>query len=63
MKVMKFVHYPLNPSGAGIDKVADVYVAKEFDPNMEVAFSEQFRKLLSEAKLSKELKRLLDEAV
>ena len=61
MKPMKFIHYPINPAGAGIEKVADVYVAKDFDPNMEVAFSESFRKLFSENKLSKELQRLLDE--
>jgi hypothetical protein len=60
---MKYIHYPINPAGTGLELVADVYIAKDFDIHAKVTPSEEFRTLVSGSKISEELRHVLDEVI
>lgn len=55
---MKFVHYPLNPEGQGLHRIAEVYVADRFDIHAKATPSSSLRSLIYSKEVPEDLRRI-----
>lgn len=56
---MEFVHLARNPLGKGLQKVADVYVAKDFDITETPKPIQEFRALLAREEIPQYIRDLI----
>lgn len=56
---MKFTHHKINPEGKGLERVADIYVATDFDIRAKVAPREDFLSLVADKEIPEHIKDLI----
>lgn len=56
---MKFTHHEINPEGKGLERVANIYVATDFDIRAKGISREDFLALVADKEIPEHIKGLI----
>jgi len=56
---MNFTHHEINREGKGLERVANIYVAKDFDIRAKPAHSEEFLSLMTREEIPEYIQNLI----